>query len=153
MIDRNLSDDEDLEVFEGLSEDEQEELLQAEMCGLPLDACLELIHGAEERREFVGSYAMIKIGTAAREVLASSDLVGPEDRAELAVILNGGADDCRERSRRPSAQTSLRSARSRPERQPLTARPYPFGSGFFRRRLLTWVAGVGPPRSGGSPLK
>jgi hypothetical protein len=87
MTETKLSEDGELEAFENLSEEEQEELLRAEMCGLPLDVCLEQMHAPEERREFVGSYAMIKIGTAATEVLESDELQGPEDRAELAILL------------------------------------------------------------------
>jgi hypothetical protein len=89
VTDPKLNEDveSELAAFEDLPEEEQLEVFWDRICGLPLDFCLEEIVDLDERRKFVGSYAMIKIGTAATEVFESSELVGPEDRAELAIVL------------------------------------------------------------------
>jgi hypothetical protein len=87
MGDTDLNKDDDLTIFENLTDDERRELFEAELCGLPLEVCLENFPDPAQRREFLGSCAMIKIGTAAREALESGELLGPEDRAELAILL------------------------------------------------------------------
>ena len=88
MPDLDLSEEQERELveFESLPIAEQDERLAAELCGMPLEPLLEAMHDAGERREFLGSYGMLKIGTAASEVLGSQELMGPEDRAELAII-------------------------------------------------------------------
>jgi len=89
MMDADVSGEEDLAAFEALSDEEQEEVLREQMCGLPLDVCLEQFPQSDldARRNFVGSYGLLKIGTAAGEVLGWEELDGPEDCAELAILL------------------------------------------------------------------
>jgi len=87
VTDSELSDDDELDSLEDLSEEELKDRFYAELCGLPLELCVEAMADPVERRDFVGTYGMVKIGTAAGEVLESEDLMGPEDRAELAIIL------------------------------------------------------------------
>ena len=76
---------EDNDLDDLLDEDVSEEAIDA-LCGLPLDEFLALADPAAYR-DALGSFGMIKVAVAAREVFGSELLDGPTDVAELALIL------------------------------------------------------------------
>ena len=73
--------------LDSLSEEELAAYATVALCGLSLAEMLDEASPEDDRRELVGSFAMTKVGTAAEEALCSDALAGPEDVAELALIL------------------------------------------------------------------
>ena len=74
---------------------------------------------------------------AFKKGIAGAQLVSIPEAGHMVIVEKTAAGG----RRRSAEQLGLEAARS--------AR----GFGVFSRRLLTWSAGAGPPRSGGSPLK
>ena len=72
--------------LDDLSDEDLAERAIDDLCGLSLDEFLAKADLAEPR-DALGSFGMVKVGVAAREVLGSDLLEGPSDVAELALIL------------------------------------------------------------------
>ena len=85
--DIDSTEDLDLAEWETLTEAEQDERMRDEICGQPLESLLDVLSEPQARRDFLGTYGMLKVGTAATEVLQSDELIDAADRAELALIL------------------------------------------------------------------